>query len=273
MTVPTPTRPDFRQHLLVETPEHVTIDYEIAGLGSRALAAMADHLLLSLWTLAVMLGTSYLGLLSRSFATLVYVVVIFLSLWGYFALLEGLRRGQTPGKRWLGIRVVMDTGHPVTLPAALLRNLLRVADFAPFGYFLGGVFVGFHPRGKRLGDLVAGTVVVRDRPHEARPAATARPVEYLAVGAPRLADAEFRLLAGFRARAAEMSLGPRQRLSAALFERFGARFPELGGTADEILEQIFDDETARRAGARTGLAAGLDSAARLVERQRPRWTR
>ena len=86
---------------------------------------------------------------------------------GYFILFEGLRRGQTPGKRIAGIRVVMDTGHAVTLGAAAARNLLRVADFLPPPYLIGLLLVAFHPRGKRLGDLVAGTIVSRDRPQEA----------------------------------------------------------------------------------------------------------
>jgi uncharacterized membrane protein SpoIIM required for sporulation/uncharacterized RDD family membrane protein YckC len=270
MPAPVQAPPDFRQHLLVETPEHVTIDYEIAGLGSRALAAIVDTLLLTLWTLALVWVTSRLG---GRLALVVMLVGIFLSLWGYFALFEGLRRGQTPGKRMLGIRVVMDTGHPVDLPAALLRNLIRIADFLPASYFLGAVIVGLHPRAKRLGDLVAGTIVVRDRPHEVAAGTAVRtPAAVLPTGAPRLADAEFHLLTGFRSRASEMNPGARRRLASSLFARLGSRAPELGGTEEEILEQLFDDEVARRAAARGGVTAIRGSAARLVQRQRPRWT-
>ncbi len=107
----------------------------------------------------------------EQWAGAIFTLVYFASLWGYFAFFEGLRNGQTPGKRRLGIRVVRDTGHPVTFGAAAVRNLLRAADFLPPPYLIGGLLVALHPRAKRLGDLVAGTVVVRDRPTEV----TARP--------------------------------------------------------------------------------------------------
>src|SRR6185312_14049071 len=106
---------------------------------------------------------------------------------------EGVRGGQTPGKRIAGIRVVMDTGHAVTFSAAAVRNLLRTADFLPPPYLLGALLVAFHPRGKRLGDLVAGTVVARDRPYETR-AERLRPEIATAPSMPELGDAEFRLL-------------------------------------------------------------------------------
>src|SRR5207244_1814355 len=85
--------------------------------------------------------------------------------WGYFLLFEALNGGRTPGKRLMGIRVVMDTGHPLTFTAAAVRNLVRIVDMQPlFTYQVGLAFVLFHAQNKRLGDIVAGTVVVRDRP-------------------------------------------------------------------------------------------------------------
>ncbi|MEO8029845.1 MAG: stage II sporulation protein M [Gemmatimonadota bacterium] len=270
MAAPTP-QTDFRQHVLVETPEHVTLDYEIAGLGSRALAAIADHLLLAVWMIAVAWGAGYLIHWSKGLGTLVYVAVIFASVWGYFALFEGLRGGQTPGKRWVGIRVVMDTGHPVTLPAAILRNLLRVADILPGPYFVGAVMVGIHPKARRLGDLVAGTIVVRDRPHEARLPTPANSSARPALGPPRLPEADFRLLSAYHARQAELSVAARLRLANSLYARLGRLAPELGGTAEEILEQLLEDESARRSGPRHPGAGRGDSAARLIEQQRDRW--
>lgn len=272
MPSPPVTPPDFRQHLLVETPEHVTLDYEIAGIGSRALAALADTGLLMLWLSALALATGLLLNWSSSIAPIFYVATSFLSIWGYFALFEGLRNGQTPGKRMLGLRVVLDTGHPVTLSAALLRNLIRAADFLPPPYFLGAVMVGLHPRAKRLGDLVAGTVVVRDRPLESAAVIAPRAAPALTAGPPRLAEAEFRLLAGFQARAPGMTPAARRRLAASLFARLGTRSPELGGTEEQILEQLLEDETNRRAGVRAGGPTGRGSAGRLIDRQRPRWT-
>ncbi|HSE66886.1 MAG TPA: RDD family protein, partial [Gemmatimonadales bacterium] len=129
---------DFRQHLEVETPEHVVLDYEIAGLGSRALAAIIDTLILIGWSMALMVVFALLSIQFEEWAGAIFTLVYFASLWGYFAFFEGLRNGQTPGKRRLGIRVVRDTGHPVTFGSAALRNLLRAADFLPPPYLLGG---------------------------------------------------------------------------------------------------------------------------------------
>ena len=91
MTAP----PDFRQHLEVETPEHVVLDFEIAGLGSRALAAMLDTLYLALGTTAVSIALTLLAPGSK-WVTAVLFILFFLSMWGYFTFFEGLRGGQTP---------------------------------------------------------------------------------------------------------------------------------------------------------------------------------
>ncbi|MGH7498844.1 MAG: RDD family protein, partial [Gemmatimonadales bacterium] len=163
---------DYRQHLEVETPEHVLLDLEIAGVGSRALAAVLDMLILIGAMLAVLVALAILGgygLTFGRFGEAILLLAGFAAWTGYFILFEGLRGGQTPGKRIAGIRVVMDTGHAVTFGAAAVRNLLRAADILPPPYLLGALLVAFHPRAKRLGDMVAGTVVARDRPHESRP--------------------------------------------------------------------------------------------------------
>src|SRR4029077_16670003 len=82
--------------------------------------------------------------------------------------------GRTPGKRLMGIRVLMDTGHPLTFTAAAVRNLVRIVDMQPlFTYQVGLAFVLFHAQNKRLGDIVARTVVVRDRPENLQLASVA----------------------------------------------------------------------------------------------------
>ncbi len=271
---------DFRQHLEVETPEHIVLDYEIAGLGSRALATIIDTLLLGLWLIAVLVvftsqldGGPWLGAL--------LTLIGFASIWGYFTFFEGLRRGQTPGKRRLGIRVVSDTGHAVTFGAAAARNLLRVADFLPLGYLLGALFVAVHPRGKRLGDLVAGTVVVRDRPTEVL---TEEPVSRLpdeqdAAGVPELSDEEFRFLREFAERASALPEEVRARLAIRLTERFVTRYPIRPADSTVFLSKLYRDELARRRsrfGARSGgtegrREAGGGVAERLVTRKSKRW--
>src|SRR6476659_4310384 len=161
--------PDYRQHLEVETPEHVVLDLEIAGVGSRALAAILDMIILVGSVLVVMTVLAILAGYGRTVGRLGSAILLlggFAAWTGYFIFFEGLRQGQTPGKRAVGIRVVMDTGYAVTLSAAAARNLLRTADFLPPPYLTGALLVALHPRAKRLGDMVAGTVVARDRPAE-----------------------------------------------------------------------------------------------------------
>lgn len=271
--------PDFRQHLEVETPEHVVLDYEIAGLGSRALAALVDHVLLLIWLLALAsvlprLLPAGLGLRQAFMA-----VVSFASVWGYFTFFEALRNGQTPGKRWLGIRVVQDTGHAVTMGSAVARNLLRIADFLPPPYLIGALFVGIHPRGKRLGDLVAATVVVRDQPQEAsaHPEAAAEPGE--PAGVPELSDAEFHFLREYAERAAQLTPEIRARVAGRLTQRLAERYPNRSPDPELFLTALYQDELARRRGrfagrsAVTGVAAssGRGVADRLVARKSARW--
>ncbi|HJR50501.1 MAG TPA: RDD family protein, partial [Gemmatimonadales bacterium] len=121
--------PDYRQRLLVETPEHVTLDLEIAGIGSRALAALIDVLILvgcALGAVILMGIVAGFGVTIGSIGGAVLLLVGFAAWNGYFILFEGLRQGQTPGKRFVGIRVVGDTGNAVGLGAAVARNLLRI---------------------------------------------------------------------------------------------------------------------------------------------------
>src|SRR5918995_3795486 len=190
--------PDYRQRLQVETPEHVTLDLEIAGVGSRALAALIDMLVLvgsALGVFIVLAIVAGFGVTVGSIGGALLMLGGFAVWTGYFILFEGLRQGQTPGKRMVGIRVVSDTGNAVSLSAAAARNLLRIADFLPPPYLIGTLLVALHPRGKRLGDMVAGTVVARDRPSQLVVSRTqVRPASDTLALVPELTDAEFRLL-------------------------------------------------------------------------------
>lgn len=275
---------DFRQHLEIETPEHVVIDYEIAGIGSRALAAFVDSVIVGALMGALIYLATYAGPLLGPAIFPVVGLALFAVLWGYFALFEGFRDGQTPGKRWMGIRVIRDTGHAVTLREAAARNLLRIADFLPPPYLLGALLVAFHPRGKRLGDLVAGTVVVRDEPHHAL---TIAPDESAArapegAGAPRLSDEEFRVLREFVQRAPQLPAAVRARLAAQLAARIADRFPARHADHDAFLLDAWRDEGARRRGRfagsgaaaqrQPGRATGTSAAMeRLAARKDARW--
>ncbi len=264
---------DYRQHLEIETPEHVVLDLEIAGIGSRALAAVLDTLILVGASLAVLL---VLGILAGFGFTIGRAAPVLLVLggfvvWnGYFILFEGMRGGQTPGKRVAGIRVVMDTGHPVTFGAAAARNLLRVADLLPPPYLIGVLLVAFHPRGKRLGDLVAGTVVVRDRPQEALGHPDAAVEDEGPPSIPELDDDEFRLLAQFAARQGELAPATRSRLATGLATRLSAH-PAVPGLSDVAhLLALHAEELARRQGALSARGAA-GAGTRFAAQKRGRW--
>ncbi|MCC6930335.1 MAG: stage II sporulation protein M [Gemmatimonadaceae bacterium] len=260
---------DYRQHLEVETPEHVVIDYEIAGLGSRGLATIIDTTIVILQMVALLFVMIKLREVTELDMSWIFPLVQFGLLWGYFAFFEGFRDGQTPGKRWMGIRVIRDTGHPVTMREAAARNILRVVDFMPPPYLLGILFVAFHPRGKRIGDLVAGTVVVRDRPTES-PAPTAEEELPAVAGAPQLGDEEYRVLREFVARAPKLPGDARTRLALPLAARLADRYPTRPANHVAFLTQAYRDETARR---RSRFAAGgqRSAAERLVARKGGRW--
>jgi len=265
---------DYRQHLEIETPEHVVLDLEIAGIGSRALAAVLDMAILTgaglaLLTILIILG-SYGVSLGRP-GTILLVLGSFLAWNGYFILFEGMRRGQTPGKRMAGIRVVMDTGHAVTFGAAAARNLLRVADFLPPPYLIGVLLVAFHPRAKRLGDMVAGTVVSRDRPQEGTPPPRVGPGESEEVASiPELGDEDFRLLTQFAARQGELAPAARARLAAGLAARLSAHPAPAGQSDMAHLLALHAAELARRQG---GLSArgAAGAGTRFAAQKRHRW--
>jgi uncharacterized membrane protein SpoIIM required for sporulation/uncharacterized RDD family membrane protein YckC len=268
-----PQRRDYRQHLEVETPEHVVLDLEIAGIGSRALAALVDMLILVGGVLAAVIALGLLGGFGLTLGRWGSALLLLggFAVWtGYFIFFEAIRRGQTPGKRMVGIRVLMDTGHAVTPGAAAVRNLLRLADFMPPPYLIGLLLVAFHPRGKRLGDLVAGTVVARDRPGDAPGARAPAPAAEAITALPELSDAEYAVLVQFERRHTDLAPSARARLAASLAARFTDHPPPPGADDAGHLLHLLRHERARREG---GLAArtGGRTAGRFAARKRERW--
>ncbi|UKK99178.1 RDD family protein [Brevibacillus brevis] len=154
----------------VVTPEHVMLRFQTAGLGSRATAMLIDTGILLLVNLTVFLlfGIVLFGneddlfLDSGNYALAIVILAIFVVNFGYYWLLEAFWGGQTVGKRLVGIRVIRDNGQPATFVSSTIRNLFRIIDAMPTGYFLGALVCFFHPRDKRLGDMVAGTIVVME---------------------------------------------------------------------------------------------------------------
>lgn len=145
----------------IETPEHVVLSYHLAGPIRRGLAWGIDSLLRFAVLFAFMMLAGLSGLDGATGTKRgLLLLIVFLLEWLYFVLCDLLMSGQSPGKRALRLRVVSGQGLPVGLGDSLLRNLLRSADFLPLGYVLGVTCMLFDERFRRLGDLVAGTLVI-----------------------------------------------------------------------------------------------------------------
>ena len=152
----------------VVTPEGVALHLPAAGPVPRALAWSIDFLVRAA---AMMVMGTLLGVFGRGGAGF-YAVAMFLVYWFYPVLFEAMWNGRTPGKRALGLRVIAANGAPIGWLAAFTRNLLRVVDMLPLAYAAGLVSSLVDPWGRRLGDMVAGTLVVHDaRAREPQPAA------------------------------------------------------------------------------------------------------
>jgi uncharacterized RDD family membrane protein YckC len=152
--------------LVVATPERVSFDYKVAGLATRGIAQLLDLLILSAVLMALYFSALALGAAGAdSAAFLVAVIGSFLIVFGYFWACEAFWSGQTLGKRVFRLRAVGDRGEPMTFVQAGIRNVVRIVDFLPYAYGVGLVALFVNGRGKRLGDLAAGTIVVKDSEH------------------------------------------------------------------------------------------------------------
>lgn len=151
-----PLAPPLDTRHQVETPEGIDLPLRPAGLMVRAVAFAIDLGIRGFILGVLFIALAFLGRLGMGLGSL----LLFAISWWYMVLFEVLREGRSPGKQWLGLRVVHDDGTPIGWSASLLRNLLRFVDLLPFGYFLGALSCLQHPTFKRLGDIAAGTLVV-----------------------------------------------------------------------------------------------------------------
>ncbi|HEY3416562.1 MAG TPA: RDD family protein [Armatimonadota bacterium] len=254
--------------LEIVTPENVTIRYELAGFGTRGVAAMIDwglQLILIFLLFCLYLMCAWLQLLPtltdaeemvKSYLLALAILVFFLVMWGYHVLFEALWNGQTPGKRWLGLRVIKDGGYPVDFRAAVIRNLVRAVDILPAlpglpSYGLAFVAVLASAHYKRLGDMAAGTLVVRHGREEVN--ATRNPgfgkaVVFRLLDTAflsqlfRLSREEYRMVQHYLERRNDLPSALRgefaRRLAEPLIEKFDYRAPELGMDYDRWLEEL-----------------------------------
>jgi len=151
--------------LVVATPERVSFDYQVAGLGTRAIAQVLDILIIGGILTAVYFVALAIAVVGSATATLVAVIGSFVVIFGYFWVSESLWSGQTVGKKAFRLRAVGDRGEPLTFAQAGIRNIVRIVDFLPYAYGVGLIVLFVNGKGKRLGDLAAGTIVVKDSDH------------------------------------------------------------------------------------------------------------
>lgn len=177
---------ETEETLIIETPERVPLAFALASIGNRFIAVAIDHsiqyftIFLVAWAFmsaAGIGGSAEEGLFNQIMTEMpkwtiaILIIVIFMLFSGYFIFFEWLMNGQTPGKRLLKLRVIREDGRPITLWEAIARNLLRIFDAVPGFvvpvYSVGLISIFMSGRDQRVGDLFAGTVVIRERTDEA----------------------------------------------------------------------------------------------------------
>lgn len=226
--------------LEVETSDHVVLRYDLAGGGNRGFAAIVDFVIATLVLVGALWGFTSLAAATRGaigpfFGVL--VLVAFAIAWSYFVLLEWLWQGQTVGKRMYGLRVIRDDGAPAGFIAVLIRNLLRIVDFLPAFYGLGLLMVIVTPRSQRLGDMAAGTYVVRaPRPQlDYFSLRTMTPVaEGASVEMRALPGEAQRLVREFVARESKLAPADRTRLARQIAERVRPYAQGAATIADDV---------------------------------------
>ncbi len=255
-----------RDQLNIDTPELVDIEMPLAGIGSRFIALLVDYLiwgaaLVALILMAVFFLPSGKAPSDRSeqWAVAIVIFIVFLFNWGYFTLFEAFWNGQTPGKRVARIRVIQRSGRAIGLFESMARNLVRYVDQIPFFYAVGVVAMFCSRQHQRLGDLAAGTLVVRDREQEtplwggsgartfteqAFGQNSPMPEPHLAItlaatGIAKLSATDLEVLEGFFARRLDMPLPTRyalaERIAAAIQAKSGLERP-AGASVETFLE-------------------------------------
>ncbi len=228
----------------------------LAGIGSRFIAIVIDYLIwgaafliLGLMAAIIVPALHVFGGVSANWAVGILVLIVFLMQWGYFTLFEAFGNGRTPGKHVARIRVIHQSGRGVNFVEALARNLVRIIDYLPGFYAVGIVAMFLSRRHQRLGDMVAGTLVVRDREIEAPnwsgtatrtitgPALAVDspiPAPHLGIVLPapqlaKLSASDLEVLEGFFARRLDMDLTTRgalaRRIASALCAKSGLAVP------------------------------------------------
>jgi uncharacterized RDD family membrane protein YckC len=224
---------------------------EMAGIGSRFLAIALDTLIEAGVMFVLFITLALIGGTLVSFSSDLgpwfvggLIFVFFLLNYGYFAIFEVIWNGQTPGKRMIGIRVIKDTGRPLTPGETIARNLMRIVDSLPTLYGVGVVTAALNSQNRRLGDMLVGAIVVREaslqdwKPSWEAPASTPA---MSAVQGQTISLEDLRLIDTFLARRHTLELAVRQRTAEQILRRLNIEIPadrSLTGPTESILEAL-----------------------------------
>lgn len=242
------------EFLSIDTPENVVFGYEIAGIGSRFMAAFVDTILFVILQLLVyIVMNAMFDIVGGTFAAAILAALAFIFSWGYYVFFEMAWNGQTPGKRWAGLRVIRRDGSPITLTESIIRNLIRPIDFLPIGYAIGVITMFLNRQANRLGDLAAGTLVVYAQEevslaslhHSNRNTAILRNMvsdEMMQWPVDRLSHQDIELAQNYLQRRIDLkNPALAQTIRRALFARMGMEPDGIGGTDDDtVIRGIVD---------------------------------
>lgn len=243
----------YTEKLTIETPEQTSLDFAIAGIGSRFLALALDTLIQILVGFIVGFGGGMVVAAltaaapkSAIWGMAILVLFFFLLYFGYFAFFEIIWNGQTPGKRKAGIRVIKDSGRPLTPAESIARNLLRIVDWLPGFYAVGIASALFTKENKRLGDLIAGSLVVRESSFsDLKPVWQTAQAPIIPVSAPlgaaNLTLEESALIDSFLSRRSELDFDVRVRMAEQILQRLKPKLTLPGDNSlstETILENL-----------------------------------
>ena len=225
----------------VVTPEAVALELDVAGLGSRMIAALIDGAIqMVLYIAAAFLVAAFH--LGETATAVLAIVGGFVILWGYFFIFEGLWHGRTPGKRAQRIRAVRTDGHPMSGPQMFVRNLVRIVDFLPAYYAIGAIAIVLTKRSQRIGDLAAGTLVIRERKATVPVPVPPPPVPVFGsrLDASGVSEATYQLVRSFLERRDSLEPAARQRVAEEIAQAVGPviGMPPAPMPAEQLLEEV-----------------------------------
>jgi uncharacterized RDD family membrane protein YckC len=242
-----------QETLRIATPEGVSLELPLAGVGSRFVALLVDTLLQSLAFIGLVILMVIVDAGGFTADALI-AVAVFALVFVYPVAFELGAAGRTPGKRWSSLRVVCEDGSPVTVRASALRNLVRPVDALPGMYLVGAIAIFASRSNQRLGDMAAGTIVVREpraataSPQPVAPVAEAMPDELPAWDVSGLTPMEIAALRRFLERRRDLDVVPRTLLARDLADRLR---PGVGGVGDDIDPERFLELIAALRGVRS----------------------